>query len=222
MMQQINFYLPEFQPNREPFRSSQIIISLIVMLLLLAVITWLSISDNKAMAKKLEADTLQAQGLKDQLQQFANSKTQVNIVELDNKIIQIKNEIARRQQLLQIISYQRLGNDQGFSAQLEAMARQSNPQISLEIFSIKQGGNYVELVGKTTSADKLPAYIGSLKSEAVFRDVSFGVVDIKPTGQSSGQLQFVVAEPEQQAKSDQISAVQTYVKESGLKKGAFP
>src|SRR5690606_12983693 len=138
-----------------------------LLMLLLAGFTLMSISDNNKMAEKLQQEKTQVQTLKDQLQQFANSKTQVNIAELDNKILQIKNEIARRQQLLQIISYQRLGNDRGFSTQLESMARQSHPQIALEIFSIKQGGNYLELVGKTTAADKLPAYIGALKSEAV-------------------------------------------------------
>lgn len=218
-MQQINFYLPEFQPNREPFRSSQIIVFSIAIMFLLAVFTVMSFFDNQSLAKKLEDERIQAQGLKDQLQQFANTRTQINIVELDNKIIQIKNEIARRQQLLQVISYQRLGNDRGFSTQLEAMARQSNPQIALEIFSIKQGGDYVELVGKTTSADQLPAYIRALKSENIFRDVSFGVLKIEPVQKGSRYLQFVLAEPEQASNAESVSAVQVYVKNNSVKKG---
>jgi uncharacterized protein YpmS len=221
-MQQINFYLPEFQPNREPFRSSQLVFVLIIVMLLLAIFTFKSNSNNNELQKKLEQDSLQVNGIKSQLQQFANSKIQVNIVELDNRIIQIKNEIARRQQLLQVISYQRLGNDKGFSAQLEAMARQSNPQIALEIFSLKHGGNYLEMVGNTTSADKLPAYIGLLKLETVFSDVSFGVLEIKPDTKFSGQLRFVVAEPEQDSRIDDISAVQTYVKETGNKGRSSP
>jgi Tfp pilus assembly protein PilN len=220
-MQQINFYLPEFQPNREPFRSSQILWLLLVMILLLTAVTIKTYSDNKKIAKNIEQDSLQAQTMKSRLQEFATSKTQVNIVDLDNQISKIKHEIARRIQLLQLISYQRLGNDQGFSAQLEAMARQSNPQISLEIFSIKQGGSYVEFVGKTTSADKLPAYIHSLKSEEDFRNVSFGVVKIEPVKDRSGYLQFVLAEPIKEL-NEQVSAVQAYLKETGLKKGVLP
>ncbi len=220
-MQQINFYLPEFQPNREPFRSSQILVLLLISVILLIAVTVKTSSDNKRMEKNLDQENIQTQTLKSQLQQFVTSKKQVNIVDLDNKIFMIKSDIARRQQLLQLISYQSLGNDQGFSTQLEAMAKHSNSGISLEIFSIKQGGNYVELVGKTTSADKLPAYIHSLKSEEYFHNVSFGVLEIEPLKDRSGYLQFVLAEPVKEF-DKQVSAVQTYIKESGLKKGALP
>lgn len=222
MMQQINFYLPEFQPNREPFRSSQILIASAILFLLLIAVTFKTSSDNKLLAQALEADKLQLQGLKDQLQEFANSKRQINVVELDNQIIQLKSEIERRQQLMQVISYQELGNDRGFSTQLEAMAKQSNADISLEIFSIKNGGNYVELVGKTTSADQLPAYIRSLKSEDAFRKVGFGVLHIQPVKSSgSGFLQFVLAEPSQSGSLDAESAVQRHIKDHQDSKGQW-
>jgi len=211
-MQQINFYLPEFQPNREPFRSSQIVLILGVLICLFGIVTIKSAFDNKSMQAKILQETEQVNSLRGQFQQFANSKTKVNLIELDNKILQLKNEIARRQQLLHIISYQRLGNDQGFSTQLEAMARQSNKYLALEIFSLKNGGSYLELVGKTTSAELLPAYIIALKSESAFSDVSFGVVSMEPVNKNSGYLQFVVAEPKPDTNGEKMSAVQSYVK----------
>jgi Tfp pilus assembly protein PilN len=220
-MQQINLYLPEFQPNREPFRFSQILWLLLICIVLLCAVTFKTSMDNKNFAKSLEHDKLQVQTIRSQLQEFANYKTQVNIVDLDNKIFKLKNEIARRQQLLQLVSYQYLGNDKGFSGQMEAMARQSNPGIALEIFSFKQGGQYLELVGKTTSADKLPAYIHALKSEADFKDVSFGVLKIEPVSGHSGHLQFVLAEAEKET-GEGVSAVQLYIKEKGHKKGIWP
>lgn len=221
-MQQINFYLPEFQPNREAFRSSQIIMASVLLLLLLIAVTFKSASDNKALAIKLDADRLQVQQLKDQLQKFTESKKQINIVELDNKIIQINQQIAKRQQLMQVISYQNLGNDRGFSGQLEVMAKKSTAQIALEIFSINQGGNYLELVGKTTSADQLPAYIRSLKSETVFRSVGFGVLKIEPVKSGSAYLQFSLAQPVSASMPDKLSAVQVYVKDQQNQKGQTP
>ncbi len=222
MMQQINFYLPEFQPNRELFRSSVILIFIFSFILLLAIITITSNTDNKAIQKQIDQKKIVADNIKNQLQQFSDSKVHVSMIELDNKIIEIKNEISRREQLLQVISYQQLGNDLGFSAQMEAMARQSNPQISLTIFSIKRGGKYLELVGKTTSADRLPAYIAALKSETVFSQTGFGVLTIKPDLRLKEHLQFVVAESEQKNTEASISAVQLYVKENAIKGNQLP
>ncbi len=222
MMQQINFYLPEFQPNRELFRSSVILIFIFSFILLLAIITITSNTDNKAIQKQIDQKKIVADNIKNQLQQFSDSKVHVSMIELDNKIIDIKNEISRREQLLQVISYQQLGNDLGFSAQMEAMARQSNPQISLTIFSIKRGGKYLELVGKTTSADRLPAYIAALKSETVFSQTGFGVLTIKPDLRLKEHLQFVVAESEQKNTETSISAVQLYVKENAIKGNQLP
>lgn len=220
-MQQINLYLPEFQPNREPFRSSHILWLLLISIVLLCAVTFKTHQNNDEIAKTIEQDKVQTQTLRAQLQEFASYKNQVNIVDLDNKIFKLKNEIARRQQLLQLVSYQYLGNDKGFSGQLESMARQSNPGIALEIFSIKHGGRYLELVGKTTSADKLPAYIYALKSEKDFNDVSFGVLKIEPVSGTSGHLQFVLAEAEKES-GEGVSAVQLYIKEKGHKKGIWP
>lgn len=221
-MQQINFYLEEFQPSREPFRSSHLLVVSTLLLALLIAITFKTASDNKLLASQIETDRKQVQDLKDQLQKFMESKKQINIVELDNRIVQIKQEIAKRQQLLQVISYQDLGNDRGFSSHLEVMARQSNPKISLEVFSIHHGGNYLELVGKTTSADQVPAYIRSLKSETVFKDVRFGTVQIEPVKIGSPHLQFVLGQPETASKIDKLSAVQTFMKDQQKQKGLQP
>lgn len=210
-MQQINFYLPEFQPNREPFRSAHIFIAALLLIVLLVATTINSIYSNRELEQKLITNKGQVENLKGQLQQYAKISPQTNIIELDNQIFRLKTDIARKQQLLQVIAYQRLGNNTGFSAQLETMSRQSDSTIALTIFSLKSGGSYLELVGQATAAERLPAYIQGLKTEASFKDISFGVVDIEPD--KSGLYQFVVAHSAEPSK-EAVSAVQVYVKEN--------
>ena len=212
-MQQINFYLPEFQPNREPFRSSQLAIGLLILILLLAGVTVNSYLSNKKLEQELAGQTDQLQGLRNQLQQFATMSPKVNLIQLDNQIVQYKTSIARKQQLLQVIAYQSLGNNKGFSAELETMARQSSDDISLAMFSLNNGGTYLEMIGQATRADKLPAYIQALKSEAAFNDVSFGVVAITPAKHQLGIYSFIVAQAGNQ-NLDTASAVQRKIKES--------
>ena len=212
-MQQINFYLPEFQPNREPFRSSQLAIGLLFLVVLLAGVTVNSYLSNKKLEQELAGQTDQLQGLRNQLQQFATMSPKVDLIQLDNQIVQYKTSIARKQQLLQVIAYQSLGNNKGFSAELETMARQSTDDISLNMFSLNNGGTYLEMIGQATSADKLPAYIQALKSETSFNDVSFGVVAITPAKHQAGIFSFVVAQAGDDA-LDNVSAVQRKIREN--------
>lgn len=217
-MQQVNFYLPEFQPNREPFRSTQIFIVLVLLIILLAATTVNSIYSNRKLEQQLGVNKGQVENLKGQLQQFAMTSPQTNIIELDNQIFHLKSDIERKQQLLQVIAYQRLGNNTGFSAQLETMARQSDTNIALTIFSLKAGGSYLELVGQAATAEYVPAYIQGLKTEPSFKDVSFGVVDIEPD--KSGLYRFVVAQAANSPAAT-VSAVQTYLKDND-EKGVAP
>lgn len=212
-MQQINFYLPEFQPNREPFRSSQIAIGLLILIVLLAGLTLNSHWNNKKLEQELVSQTDKVQELRNQLQQFATRSPKVDLIQLDNQIVHYKTAISRKQQLLQVIAYQRLGNNRGFSAELETMARQSSDEISLTMFSLNNGGAYLEMIGQATSADKLPAYIQALKSEASFNEVSFGVVAITPSKHQTGVYSFVVAQAGDDA-LDSVSAVQRKIKEN--------
>jgi hypothetical protein len=91
-----------------------------------------------------------------------------------------------------MISHQDLGNDKGFSAQLNALAKASLNTISLETFSLQKGGTYAELSGKTRSADQIPLYVQKLRSDPSFANVGFGVLNVQ-RDENSGLLQFSLA-----------------------------
>jgi hypothetical protein len=93
-----------------------------------------------------------------------------------------------------IVSNTNLGNSNGFSGQLRAMARQSLETISLEAFSLSRGGNYAELMGKTLASDQVPLYVQRLRTETSFSKVAFGVLHIVPSEKQAGLFEFSLAE----------------------------
>jgi len=197
-MQQINLYLPEFRPNREPLRAVHMLWVCAGMFVLLLMFTLYSSFQNR----RLEAQVAQAQeATKAILQQFdaisKNKPTQTG-VELDVRLEQLQANLQRHLQILAMIQHQDLGNDKGFSAQLNALAQASLTSVSLESFSLQRGGNYAELSGKTSSADQIPLYLQRLRSDPSFEKVAFGV--LKVTREENGSaLKFSLAKPQSDA-----------------------
>jgi len=102
-----------------------------------------------------------------------------------------------------MISSQDLGNDKGFSAQLNALAQASLNTISVKSFSLQRGGKYAELTGLTRSADQIPLYLQRLRKDPSFTDVGFGVLSIERDTEQGGLLKFSLAK----AKDDKDTPV---------------
>lgn len=192
-MQQINLYLPEFQPNREPLRSVQMLWGLGLFIVLLMIVSALSVNANRERELALEQSRAQLQQLKEQIAQLEQQRPRNNLAELDGQIVQLTQELDRRGQIFNIIANKNLGNNAGFSAHLRALGRQSLDTISLSVFSLQQGGNYAEFAGTTRAADQIPLYIQRLRSEAVFTQAAFGVLNIEPVQNNQGLFDFSLA-----------------------------
>jgi len=192
-MQQINLYLPEFRPNREPLRAIHILGCSLVFLVLLVGFSFYSNHQQVLLQQQLEQEQANKKVLEAQLQLLSAKKPVQVSAELDAKIIQLQNNLQRHQQILSMISHQDLGNDKGFSAQLNALGQASLNTISVESFSLQRGGKYAELYGLTRSADQIPLYIQRLRRDASFADVGFGVLNIERDQQQSGLLKFSLA-----------------------------
>lgn len=192
-MQQINLYLPEFQPNREPLRSVQMLWGLGIFLVLLMIVSLLSASANRERAQALEASRAQLEQLKTQVAQLERQRPRNNLADLDEQIVRLTQELDRREQIFTIIANKNLGNNSGFSAHLQALGRQSLDTLSLSVFSLQRGGNYVEFAGKTQSADQIPLYIQRLRAEPVFAQSAFGVLNLEPVKNNQGIYDFSLA-----------------------------
>lgn len=202
-MQQINLYLPEFRPNREPLRAIHMLWGALVLLVLLVCFSvysnhQLGLLQTQLVAEQKVQDTLQAQ-----LKVLAAQKPAQASADLDVKITQLQKNVQRHQQILAMISSQDLGNDKGFSAQLNALAQASLNTISVKSFSLQRGGKYAELTGLARSADQIPFYLQRLRKDPSFTDVGFGVLNIARDTEQGGLLKFSLAK----AKDDKDTPV---------------
>lgn len=192
-MQQINLYLPEFQPNRKPLRSIHMAWGLAVFLGLLLLLVFMSMRTQSTLQAQLESDRAQLEKINAQVAMMLEKKPTSNLAALDEEILHLTQGLARRNQIFGIVANKNLGNNLGFSEHIKALGRQSLPSISLEVFSLQKGGTYVEFAGKTEAADQIPLYVQKLRSEPVFEQVAFGVLKVTQTAKAGGVLEFSLA-----------------------------
>jgi Tfp pilus assembly protein PilN len=190
-MQQINLYLPEFQPNREPLRSIHMLWGIVAFIGLLLVFSGMTFNANNERELALENNRQQLEQRKAQLSELEQQRPQSNLADLDGQIVQLQQDLGRREQILNIIANKKLGNNTGYSGHLQALGNQSLETISLQAFSLQHGGSYVEFAGQTSAADQVPLYIQQLRTQAVFAQSAFGVLQIKPN--ASGVFEFSLA-----------------------------
>jgi Tfp pilus assembly protein PilN len=160
---------------------------------LLMIVSALSANANRERELALEQSRAQLQQLKEQITQLEQQRPRNNLAELDGQIVQLTDELDRRGQIFNVIANKNLGNNTGFSAHLHALGRQSLDTVSLSVFSLQQGGNYAEFAGKTRAADQIPLYIQRLRSEPVFTQAAFGVLNIEPVKSNQGLFDFSLA-----------------------------
>lgn len=192
-MQQINLYLPEFRPNREPLRAIHMLWGGLAFLVLLLCFSVYSNYKNGLLEQQLAAEQKSQETMQAQLKLLNAQKPAQASAELDAKITQLQKNVQRHQQILAMISSQDLGNDKGFSVQLNALSQASLNTISLESFSLQRGGKYAELSGVTRSADQIPHYLQRLRKDPSFADVGFGVLNIERDVEQGGLLKFSLA-----------------------------
>ncbi len=190
-MQQINLYLPEFQPNRAPLRSIHMLWGGIAFIGLLLLFSWIIANKNNEWELLLDSKREQLDQHKASLLQLEQQRPNSSVAELDAEIIRLKEGLQRREQILNIIANKKLGNNTGYSGYLQALGTQSLTTISLQAFSLQQGGSYVEFAGQTRAADQVPLYIQRLRTQAVFAQSAFGVLHIAPA--ESGLFDFSLA-----------------------------
>lgn len=208
-MQQINLYLPEFQPNREPLRSIHMFWGLVLFALLLVVVALLGVNNNRTHSAALEQQKTQLEQLKIQVTQLQQQRPDFNLAQMDAEIASLQQELQRREQILSVISNQKLGNNRGFSAHLQAFGQQSLDTLSLAAIALQQGGNYVEFAGQASAADQVPLYIQRLRTEPVLADSAFGVLNINPARSATGVFDFSLAKEARHAEqADSKTAVQ--------------
>lgn len=194
-MQQVNLYLPEFRPRREPLLAAQIAVLTVLVVAIMTILGLLGAYENQALEAKILARQERVQSLDVQVQAIRVKMPKDNSTSLERENTKLEREIEKRRLLQELLVDKNLGNSAGFSAQLEGLARQRLDALSLDTFSLLEGGRYLEMSGWLRDADQLPLYLQNLRKEPGFELARFGVMSIERDRTRSDAMKFQLKRP---------------------------
>lgn len=199
-MQQINLYLPEFHPRREPINARHMGAAVLAALIIMAFWSLWSGSRTGQLDSQLEAERAELQAVQAQVEELTARLPARRGDSVEEQVARLRDEVRRREQILRLITRQNLGNAEGFSSQLQTLARQSMKDLALERISLLAGGSYAELSGRVRQPELVPVYLQRLRSEQSFSRVGFGVLDVarEPDDHGPG-LSFSVRRAERES-----------------------
>ena len=172
--QQVNLYLPELKPRQELLSAkTALVISAVTcfLLVLLSIVGSVKNSElievSEVFKQQLDKQTLEIAAIRSTL-----PRSQAAIIQ--QEVDKLRLELERRQRIYQLINQQNLGNSDGFSGQLLALARQHESNISLLTFNLHAGGRQFNFTGRAKSAQAVPQYLQRLQKEKSFENTTFG------------------------------------------------
>lgn len=178
MNQQINLYHPLFRRKRRIFAARTLLgaVGAVAVLLTLA-----SAWGYREMAA-LEAQVVQLEGREKALAAQIARLDPASIDgqrELDGELERLAHQLARQQKLVDILENQPLGSTTGFSAQLEALARQHTEGLWLTRMAIKGGAARMELAGVSVRPELIPSWLQGLGTEPALSGQRFDLLTIE-------------------------------------------
>lgn len=192
MNQQINLYeaAPEtsFWQSYSPF--PQIGAGLVLVLTLLYLVTLWQYQDTRE-----QFDTLQAQqeAESQRLEQLRQSMPQPGIdPKLEAEVERLETTHRAKVALLQALTQDQIGNEAGFSAHFEGLARRQVEGLWLTKIDLGDGGARLGLEGATVRPELVPQLIQSLSQEPVFEGTQFDIFALTKTADSRAPMSFSV------------------------------
>ncbi|MDR0701276.1 MAG: PilN domain-containing protein [Azoarcus sp.] len=179
MSQQINLFNPALRPRREWLSLGMLISSAVALVAVVACVGgWGMYSERRGLAALDARETAwqDAQGqLKDLAAQQASRKVDS---QLEQQIAQRRTWLEHRRQALSMLQGGRMGQADGFSNIMAALARQTPEGLWLTGFDIQTGGNAILLRGRLVSENLLPNFVERLNHEADLRGRRFAALEV--------------------------------------------
>ncbi len=194
MMQQINLYQPMFRKHEKVFSVMtmlQISLFFIVVFAGIYGYTHHQLVPFKQEVAKLDKELAQLSVLVSKLEQQQLKKVKSKL--LEKEIARLSNELAKRERIHALLTKYTFGNSTGFSAHLEALARQHVQGAWLTRISIAGGGASLGLEGKTLLPELVPAYIQRLADEKVLIGASFNNMELNRSEEVEDRLNFKIS-----------------------------
>ena len=179
MIQQINLYQPMLRQPKRIFSALTILQIWSVVALALVVLTGFGQWRVGALAGRLaglESNELRAQQRFKDLQLALPKKSADPTLAARAQVMEI--ELAQAQLLAEALTTGILGNTEGFSVYLEALARQHVTGTWLTRIEVTQGGSAIGLRGHALAPELVPEYIQRLNREPVFKGKMFSQLSL--------------------------------------------
>jgi len=180
-MQQINLYQAQFKPKKIILPPSQMLVILLLVIVTLSVMSLFSAKRNVVL-EKIIAD--QKQHTTQMIEESTESP--LLVAELEKLHFQQFD----KQRLLDYLTHQDFGNQQGFSATLRHLSQQQINNVWLTKFSLTRGGQTITLQGKALQSNQIPLYIDSLAKPEHFKGKQFSVFELQQPKDDSEAYTF--------------------------------
>lgn len=196
MKQQVNLYQPRARKTGPLLSSQRAVVVLAGLAVLLGAwfaVHYVQLRTLDSRVQSLESQRLAAARQVEDYQRRYPPKHKS--VQLEKKLAARQRALQKRQRVLAMLESGEVGNTQGFSAYLTALARQMVEGAWLTGFTLADGGRAVSLSGSTVQPDRVPAYIRNLTLEEVFKGLSFEQMELERPESEPRRVDFRLSSP---------------------------
>lgn len=171
MNQQINLYQPLFRRQKKVFAFRTLVqitvIAVLGMLLMTAYGHWQTRLLDRQLAQLQSQEQTAVARLADLGRQHPNASAQ------QTELARLRAALNAKQQILDRLANESVGNTAGFSAQLTGFARQTLDGLWLTDIELAAGGQELRLAGNTNAPELMPRYLQKLASEESLTGLRF-------------------------------------------------
>ena len=180
MSQQINLYEERLRPRVELATARNVaIIFLVVLAATIALAAWTAFDARRKVAAAAQSQqTLLA--MQEQLKAAAQKAAERKVSSgLQNELSAAKAKLQAGQEVIGALEHGRLAESGQFSDFMQGFAKQAQSDLWLTGFRIKDGGQEIEIRGRTLDAARVPAYVQRLDAIPVFQGRRFAALDMR-------------------------------------------
>lgn len=193
-MQQINLYQPMFRQQKKIFSAATMLQILGFFVVVLgAIYGWNAyrLEPFRGELAKTTAEFERLAGQIDRLRASAQDDAETKL--LEREIARLSRESAQRRALIDALREGSLGNTEGFSPYLEALARGHVAGAWLTEVRIDGGGQKLSIGGTTVDPELVPVYLKRLGEAPAFRQRGFNVLELARGEKNGGAVTFSIA-----------------------------
>lgn len=191
MNQDINLYPPELRPQARLLPAAFMLKTVSVLLVALALIYFSAQNGVEDIERELEVVARQEAAAVDQLQNLGSLITAVTGEKSwAEQLDEVTSVLLEREAVLTLIQGTTLGDTDGFSRHLRALARQDLDGIWLTHIVLSALGDKTRLEGRALRAELIPLYVQDLTAEAPFAQQRFHQFQIVSSDDEQAALSF--------------------------------